>query len=353
MKKLTTIVIAMCVMLTIFTGCGNTENPTVNNEKNNENTTNDMQDTAIKDEVTDPVDVNIANLKGPTAMGMVNFMFRVHTDEIFNHNYNFSIITATDEVTTNLIKEELDIASVPANLASVLYNNTDGSVQVIAINTLGVLYILENGDSITDIDSLRGKTIISAGKGGTPEMSLRYVLLQNGIDPDVDVTIEWKSEQSECLAYLTTTQNAIVMMPEPFVTTALLTNENINVKLDLTKEWDKVQDSENPSSLITGVVVARTDFVSANPNVIADFLENYKKSVEDTLANVLETAYLVAEYDITPFETAEIAIPNCNIVCITGEEMKTALEGYLTVLHEQNPTSVGGALPNSDFYYGS
>lgn len=350
MKKTLSIIIAICVMSICFTACSNDTSITENNA-NNDTISPNTQENELEQTITVPVDVNIANLKGPTAIGMVNFMFRVHTDEIFDNNYNFSIITATDEVTTSLVKGDLDIASVPANLASVLYNNTDGGVQVLAINTLGVLYILENGDNITDIASLKGKTIISAGKGGTPEMSLRHILLENGIDPDLDVTIEWKSEQAECLAYLTTTENSIVMMPEPFVTTALLSNENINIKLDLTEEWNKIQTTDNASALITGVVVARTDFINENEHVIADFLQNYVKSVDSIDDNLEETALLVAEYDITSFETAIKAIPNCNIVCIAGEDMQTALEGYLTVLHGQNPTSVGGTLPNSDFYY--
>lgn len=358
MKKLVSVIILTMMMFTVLVGCASTEQETTVAETQEEVATEETVaeeesgEEELAAEVVEPVDVNVVGLKGPTAMGMVDFMNRIDSGEEMNHNYNFSMTAATDEVTAALAKGEVDIAAVPANLASVLYANTEGAVQVLGINTLGVLYILEHGDSITDIESLRGQTIVSAGKGGTPEMALRYVLLENGIDPDVDVTIEWKTEQSECLAYLTATEGAIAMMPEPFVTTALLANENINVKLDLTEEWDYTQEgAENPSSLITGVVVARTDFVEENEDAVKDFMIQYKASVEFVNSNIEEAATLIGNYEITTYDTAVIAIPNCNIVYIDGADMRTALEGYLSVLYDQNPAAVGGDLPTDEFYY--
>lgn len=351
MKKIISLTLSVMMMFTMLIGCANedtTQDETV------DTTQDETVDTEIDDEiiVLDPVDVSVACMSGPTGMGMTKFMSDAENGVEFANNYDFSIIVATDEVTAGLVKGDIDIAALPANLASVLYNNTEGGIQTVAINTLGVLYVLENGDTITDIESLRGQTIISAGKGGTPEMALRYVLSENGIDPDVDVTIEWKSEQAECLAYLTSTEGAIVMMPEPFVTTALSANENIQVKLDLTEEWDAIQvDAENPSSLITGVVVATTEFINENPEAVADFLVNYEASVDFTNENIEEAATLIGEYAIAPYETALVAIPNCNIVYVDGEEMQTSLEGYLTVLFNQNATSIGGVMPASDFYY--
>ena len=221
---------------------------------------------------------------------------------------------------------ELDIAAVPANLASVLYNNTEGQVQVLAINTLGVLYIVEDGDTVQSVEDLKGKTIFASGKGSTPEYALNYMLTQNGIDPETDVTIEWKSEHSECVASLAATENAIAMLPQPFVTTAQTQN-------------------------ITGVVVGRKDFVEQNPQLVQEFLSQYEQSVAYTQEDTAGAAALVGQYDIVPEAVAQKALPECNITFIKGEEMQAKLSAYLQTLLDQNPKSIGGQLPGDDFYY--
>ena len=255
-------------------------------------------------------------------------------------------------MTPKLVQGEIDIAAVPANLASVLYNNTEGSVEVLAINTLGVIYIVESGDTVTSVEDLRGKTIYASGKGSTPEYALNYILSENGIDPASDVTIEWKSEHAECLSALMAEENAIAMLPQPFVTTAQTKSDTIRVALDLTEEWDKLQEgSDAPSTLITGVVVARREFVEQNPEAVSAFMDHYKESVDFVNSNVEEAAQLVGQYDIVTAEVAQKALPECNITFIEGSEMKDNLSGYLAVLLEQNPQSVGGALPADDFYY--
>ena len=292
----------------------------------------------------------VAALKGPTAMGMVKMM----SDDAASDSplYDFSIYASADEITPKLVQGELDIAAVPANLASVLYNNTEGQVQVLAINTLGVLYIVENGDTVQSVEDLRGKTIYASGKGNTPEYALRYLLEGSGIDPDADVTIEWKSEHSECVAALAADPAGIAMLPQPFVTTAQAQSENLRVALDLTEEWDALQaDSETPSTLVTGVVVARTAFVEEHPEVVSAFLDRYQESVDYVNSNVEEAAQLVGQYEIVTAEVAQKALPECNIVFIEGAEMKEKLSGYLSVLFEQNPQSVGGALPDDAFYF--
>lgn len=346
MKKILALGLASILSLSLLTGCSD------NNEVVEDTIDDVVVEEQLEEQEVERSTVNVVALKGPTAMGLIEFMNDADSGEEFAHDYNFSLTAATDEVTASLVKGDVDIAAIPANLASVLYNNTDGGIQVIAINTLGVLYVLENGDSITEISDLKGQTIVASGKGGTPEMSLRYILSENGIDPDTDVTIEWKSEQAECLAYLTSTEGAIAMMPQPFVTNATLANENINIQLDLTAEWDKTQEnSENPSSLITGVMVARTDFINENEEALNDFLTNYENSVNFVNTNVDEAAQIIGEYGITPYETAVLAIPACNIVYIDSTPMKSALSGYLEVLFNQNATSVGGELPQDNFYY--
>lgn len=218
--------------------------------------------------------------------------------------------------------------------------------------TLGVLYIVESGDTVQSVEDLRGKTIYASGKGSTPEYVLNYILSQNGIDPDTDVTIEWKSEHAECLSALMSEGNGIAMLPQPFVTTAQTKSDNIRVALDLTNEWDKLQvDSDTPSALITGVAVVRTEFAEEHPEAVTAFMEHYKESVNFVNENTSDAAQLIGSYDIVPAAVAEKALPACNIVYITGNEMKNKLSGYLNVLFEQNPKAVGGNVPGDDFYY--
>lgn|GEM_PF-256929 len=244
------------------------------------------------------------------------------------------------------------IAAVPANVSSVLYNNNSAGFQVLAINTLGVLYIVESGNTVQSMEDLRGKTIYASGKGATPEYALNYILSANGIDPTADVTIEWKSEHAECLSALMAQENAIAMLPQPFVTTAQTKSDQIRVALDLTQEWDALQEgNETPSALITGVVVARREFVEQNPDAVSAFLDHYKTSVEYVNSNTDEAAQLVGQYEIVTAEVAEKALPACNITFIEGKEMQEKLSGYLAVLFEQNPRSIGGALPGDDFYF--
>ena len=247
---------------------------------------------------------------------------------------------------------ELDIAAVPANLASVLYNNTEGQVQVLAINTLGVLYIVEAGDTVHSVADLKGKTIYASGKGSTPEYALNYMLSENGIDPSTDVTIEWKSEHSECVAALAADATGIAMLPQPFVTTAQTQNENLRVALDMTEEWESLaQANGSDVTLITGVVVARKEFVEQNPDLVKVFLSQYEKSVIYTQEDVEGAAALVGQYDIVPEAVAQKALPECNITFIAGDEMQAKLSAYLQTLFDQNPKSIGGELPGDDFYY--
>lgn len=192
--------------------------------------------------------VNILALKGPTAMGMVSLMNQADQGEVADENYNFQIVASPDEVTPAIAQGTADIAAVPANLASVLYQKTDGSVQVLTINTLGVLYLVENGDQIQSISDLKGKTIYASGKGATPEYALNYILKENGLTPGEDVQIEWKSEHTECVAALAEHEDAIALLPQPFVTTAQSKNDSLRVALDLTKEWDKLQEENGGNS---------------------------------------------------------------------------------------------------------
>ncbi len=334
-KKITAILLAAAMAVTVFAGCGKVENKAEEPQK--------TEKTVEKSKEASE-DVDIMALKGPTAMGMVEMME--------NTDYNFSITASVDEVSPSLLQGKTDIAAIPANLASVLYNKTEGDIQVLAINTLGVLYLVENGETIQSVADLKGKTIYASGKGATPEYALNYILSSNGINPETDVTIEWKSEHAECVAALANEENGVAMLPQPFVTTAQAKNPQIRTALDFTEEWDALQEGkEEKSSMITGVVVARKEFAEENPEEIQEFLKEYHASVDYVNENVTDAAQLMEKYDIVPAAVAEKALPACNIVCIDGEEMQEKLSGYLEVLKEQNPQAVGGEVPNHDFYY--
>lgn len=288
----------------------------------------------------------VVALKGPTAMGLTKMM----TDEAAN--YDFQVVGAVDEISPLLIKGEVDIAAVPANLASVLYNKTEGKVQVLAVNTMGVLYIVENGDTIHSVEDLKGKTIYTSGKGATPEYALNFILTANGIDPATDVTIDFRSEHTECLTALLSNEGSVAMLPQPFLTTAMMKQEGIRMALDLNTEWAALQEGqENQSALITGVMVVRTEFAQQNPEAVAAFMNSYSASVDFVNANPEEASKLIAAFDIVPEPVALKALPYCQIVYIDGAEMKEMLSGYLQVLFDQNPQAVGGALPGDAFYY--
>ncbi len=298
------------------------------------------------------IDIKVAALKGPTAMGMVKLMSDSDNGDTGNNRYSFSILGSADEITPSLIQGEIDIACVPANLAAVLYGKTNGGIKVLAVNTLGVLYIVEKGTSIENVSDLKGKTIYAAGKGATPEYALNYMLLSNGIDPDKDVTVEYKSEHTECVSALESDPDGVAMLPEPFVTTVKLASENTRVAIDMTEEWEKCAKNDgSDATLITGVVVARTDFISEHRDAVDLFLKQYKESVNFTNENIDEASALIENYGIIKEAVAKIAIPNCNITFIDGADMQSKLGGYLETLFKQNPDSVGGELPDDDFYY--
>lgn len=288
--------------------------------------------------------LRVGALKGPTAMGLIRMM----SDDGVN---SYTLAGSADELTPKLIKKELDAACVPANLAAVLYNKTEGQIVTLAVNTLGVLYIVENGgETVRSMADLKGKTIVAAGKGSTPEFGLRYLLEQNGLDPDQDVTVDWKSEHAECVAALAAGTADLALLPQPFVTAAQGKLENLRTALDLTAEWDAL---DNGSAMITGVAVARRDFVEEHPELVDRFLNEYAASVDWVNENTAEAAELIAANGIIESPAvAEKALPHCNIVCLTGQEMYEKLSGYLSVLAEANPQAVGGKLPAGDFYYG-
>lgn len=293
--------------------------------------------------------MRIAGLQGPTTMGMVKLM--KDQESVESPLYDVIMYGAADEIVPLLTKGELDAAAIPANLAATLYQKTEGKIQVAAVNTLGVLYVVTTGDDVASVADLAGKTIYSTGKGTTPEYVLNYILTENGIDPAKDVTIEYKSEATEVLSTLQSAgEGAVAVLPQPYVTAAQAQVEGLNVALDLTEEWNKIDPD---SQLITGVLAVRSDYAEQHPEELEVFLADYRSSIEWVTANTADAAQLVAEYGIVAkAPLAEKALPACNITYMDGADMKQALSGYLDVLYQQDAASVGGALPGDDFYYG-
>lgn len=352
MKRILSCLLVLVMILAVLGGCQSqnvassgtdipeVEVPNVEPEKTPEATAE-----VEPEPVEEPVTIRLGGLKGPTTMGMVKFLDDVEKG-ISEVDCDFTLAANIDEVSPKLIKGELDVAAVPANLASVVYNNTEGAVQLLAINTLGVTYILDTGDDIHSVEDLRGKTIYATGKGSVTEYTLKYVLESHGITPDKDVTIEWKSEPTEVVALLK--NGGIAMLPQPFVTVAQTNVEGLRVALSMVDEWDKLGTG---SMFVTGVLAVRREFADKYPQQLAKFLDEYKASIEFANTNTGETALLIEQYDIVKAAVAEKALPYCNIAFYEGEEMKSLIEGYFEVLYAQNPASVGGKLPAEDFYY--
>ncbi|MCI8455231.1 MAG: ABC transporter substrate-binding protein [Lachnospiraceae bacterium] len=298
----------------------------------------------------DGIVIRVGGLKGPTTMGLVKLMDDAQKG-ISQNQYEFTMVTAADELTAMIAGGKVDIALLPANVAGVLFNKTKGGVTVIDINTLGVLYLVSSDSSVSSIDGLKGRTIYLPGKGTTPEYALRYLLSASGLS-ETDVTLEFKSEATEVAAVLAEDPTAIGLLPQPFVTVALAQNDTLSIILDLTKEWDALQAEEGKSRLVTGVTIVNTEFLAAHEELVKVFLDEHRESAEFTEKDADTAAEWIAEAGIVAkAPLAKQALPYCNITCITGEEMKAALSGYLKVLFGQNPASVGKTLPDDSFYY--
>ena len=293
--------------------------------------------------------VRVGSLKGPTSMGLAELMDRAEKGETEN-DYTFTMVGKADELVGSAANGDLDIVLVPANVASILYTKTQGNVNVIDINTLGVLYVVASDDSISSMKDLKGKTLYMTGKGTTPEYVMNYLLSENGLT-DGDVTLEFKSEAAEVASVLKEDPSAVGVLPQPFATAACIQNEALKPVLDLTEQWNLL-NKENGSQLVTGVTIVRSDFLKEHEAAVKLFMEDHKASAAYTSEHLDEAAEMVAALGIVEkAPIAKKAMPACNIVCITGEEMKSALSGYLSVLEAADAKSVGGQLPGDDFYY--
>lgn len=295
--------------------------------------------------------IRVGAMAGPTAMGMVKLMKDAENGETKNMYEFAELAKEASAFVAPLTKGELDIAAVPSNLASTMYNNTDGAVVVLAANTLGVLYVVERGESVQSMTDLAGKKVYATGQGAVPEYTIRYLLKENGLDAEKDLELVWCADTTEALSYVSADENAIAVLPQPFVTAACAQVEGLRVALDLNEQWDML---DNGCHIVTGVVVARKEFVQNYPKQTAQFLAEYEASVAYTQEQTADAAELIAEYGIVAkAPLAQKALPNCHIVFMVGKDMKLSVEGFLRTLFEQNPQAIGGNMPEADFYYGA
>ena len=313
-------------------------------------TNSESEQPETQEELT-AAEINLYVLSGPTGIGAMNLWAASDAGETKN-TYHITMPGANDEVVAALSKGDADIAAVATNLAATLYNKTDGGVTVLAVNTLGVLSLLSNGQEVNAVSDLKGKTIYAPGQGANPEYILRYVLTGNGLDPDKDVTLQFVGEGSELLTVWQSDPEAIILAPQPVATSILMQNENAKTLFDMTEEWDKIAGGD--STLMMGCVIVRNEFLQANPGAVELFLQEYAASIEKAQSDVEGTAALCEQYGLIPKAAlAQKALPSCGLTFVTGAEMKTGLSGYLQVMFDANPKSVGGALPGDGFYYGA
>lgn len=332
-KSVVSLLLAVALAFTLA-GCGTKEEPAADDS----------------DELT-PAEVNLYVLSGPTGIGAMNLWAAADAGETAN-TYHITMPGANDEVVAALSNGQADIAAVATNLAATLYNKTDGGVTVLAVNTLGVLSLLGNGREAASIADLAGRTIYAPGQGANPEYILRYVLRGNGLDPDRDVTLRFVGEGSELLTVWQTDPEAVILAPQPVATSILMQNENAQTLFDMTEEWDKVSGGE--STLMMGCVIVRNAFFQEHPDAVTLFLQEYAASIEKAQSDAAGTAALCEQYGLIPKAAlAEKALPYCGLTFVTGAEMKAGLSGYLQVMFDADPRSVGGAMPDDGFYYGA
>ncbi len=339
MKKILALLLALCMIFALVS-CGNSD------VSDTSDTTDGKTQTPANPDVT----VRVTVMKGPTGMGMAKLM-EDDENKTSANDYNFAIAASPDEARNALISGTTDIAALPVNLAAVLYNK-GVDISFVGINTLGVLYILENGNTINSVEDLRGKTIYATGQGSTPQYILEYLLKKNGIDPEKDVTIEYIAEHAELATKLATGDAAIGILPEPNVTVALTTaaqnqNTDLRIALDVTEEWEKFGEG----NLCQGCIVVTNEFKNEHPEQYAKFLAEYAASAEYVVTEVDAASEIIAKFGIIPkAPLAKKAIPNANICFVDGEDGIAYMQSVLNVLYSANPASVGGKLPDDAFY---
>ncbi len=333
--KLFALLLALVMILTAFAGCADT--------KTSDEPTTDAE--IVSDTAEEKATINLALLKGPTGMGGAYLWSKNEKGETQN-NYNITLATDASTVGPNLMKGEFDIAALPTNAAASIYQKSQGKVKVIAVNTLGVLYIVTKDGAVSSVADLKGKTILASGQSQLPEYALNYVLESNGLVIGTDVTIEYVTEHTESVTKALAGGYDAVLLPEPFVSQISTKDPSFTVAINITEEWEKTGDC----TLAMGCIAVNADFYEANKEAVKKFIADYSESVNYVNNNIEDAATLIENHDIMAAAVAKKAIPNANIVCYTGEEMKSTLSSCYQVLFEQNADIIGGQMPGEDFY---
>lgn len=345
MKKKLSLLLAAALTLSMLASCG----PKTTSDGSGSVSGSENPSSSVSTPTTDLPDFMV--LSGPTGVGAAKLMADNETaadeDKVIA---SATVVADNQEVNDALISGNADIAAIATNVAATLSAKADGAIQVLAVNTLGVLYILEKGDSVNSMADLAGKTVYATGQGANPEYVLNYLLTQNGVDP-ADVDIQWMTAQ-EVSAKMTSSEQAICMLPVPAATALMIQDSSVRQAVSLSDEWDAL----GQGSLAMGCVVARTEYVEENPQAVENFLAAYEASINymKDEANADQASQLVAQYEITPnAKVAAAAIPQCNLTYLAGQEMRSTLEQYYQVLFQADPAAIGGSMPYDSFYYGA
>ena len=288
--------------------------------------------------------VNVYALKGPTGIGMVGLM----DDE----DYSFTLAGAPDEIVAAIASGSADIAACPTNLAATLYKKTNGGVQILALNTLGVLHIVTSDAAIDSIDDLAGRTVYATGQASVPEYVIRYILEANGLTDSVELV--FVAEHSELATMMAAGKVDIGILPEPHVTSVLMQNADMRAALDVTVLFEDAARANGSEDMVLsmGCVIVRKDFAQEHPEQVAAFMADYEASVTMVNADPAAASELVQAHGVMPkAAVAKRAIPNCHIVFVAGEEMRAQVEPLYEVLFAANPAAIGGAMPDDAFYY--
>lgn len=332
MKKILSVMAVILCLSILFASCSNNAEETTLPETTAEETTVPAEKAVI----------NIGLLKGPTGMGAAQLLEN-DKNGTANADYNLTLAGAPDVLQGALINGSLDMAALPTNVAAVLHGKTEGKVQILAVNTLGVIYLMTNNENIKTVNDLKGKTILSAGQGTTTEYVLNYILSENGL---TDVKVEYAAEHAEVITKAVADNYEVILLPEPFVTQMKAKDAGYNVAIDLTKEWNALGGKE----LTMGCIAVRKEFAESNPEAVKAFLKDYEASVQAVNSDPEAAGAIIESFEIAKAAVASKAIPNCNIVFMTGDEMISNVSDYLNVLFTSNPKAVGGAVPAADFY---
>ncbi len=339
LKKLLSAALAAALVLSLA-ACGSKDQPAQSGSQSASQSGTTSQEVDFSG-----VKIRVAAMNGPTGMGMARLADKVRND-MLPYECDVTFSGSPDDVRAGLLSGELDIAAVPVNMAAALYNKTGGEILTLAANTLGVLYIVEKGDTVQSMADLAGKKILAAGQGSTPEYVINYLLEKNGLTDSVEV--EYVSEHAEAVTQMAAGSADLILVPEPFVTTALSKVEGARVALDLTQEWAKVSDAD----MVMGCLVVSKAFAEADPQALRHFMTQYAVSADYCTSHPAEAAVFIEEFGIMGSAAlAEKAIPNCNIVCVTGQEMVDMVTGMLAVLFDADPKSVGGTLPGEEMFW--